>query len=446
MKLALVALALCACREQPDPQPTIAVASYATVSTRKLDMLFQIDGTNGGELWQFGLRASFQRLIDGLSTLDGGLPDLHIGVVSSDLGTSATMGDPAPDVGSIGQGGCGGRGHDGALLTTGAPVQGTYLIDEDEGGLRRKNYTGTLADVFGQMVAPGFGDCGFEQPLAATMRAFTNDANVGFSRPDANLLVVIATDEDDCSVRDPAFFGPESGELGPLQSYRCTRFGLVCDEPLNTTGAKTNCIAREDSQYIESIAPFVERMKAVRGDPARVAVAAIAGPPVLASESSDLLSTPRGIDVELRTPPVGSDPILALGHSCMTEDAGGIHVADPGVRIAQAIDALAPNSTFDSVCTGNFDPIVDHIAQLTRSLYGITCLDPARVGAVPECNVTLESADGEAPLSLCPAAQDCFEIVEDTAACGDRPRLVVHVAAPVADQFVRARCVIANDR
>jgi hypothetical protein len=40
---------------------------------------------------------------------------------------------------------------------------------------------------------------------------------------------VIIADEDDCSVRDPALLGPDSQQLGPLQSFRCTQFGVVCD-------------------------------------------------------------------------------------------------------------------------------------------------------------------------------------------------------------------------
>ncbi len=426
------------------PDPTIEVASYAAAPSRQLDILFQIDGTNGGELWQLGLAASFQRLVDSLSTLDGGLPDLHIGIVSSDLGTSGTMGDPAPAIGSVGQGGCAGRGDDGALLViNNAPVMGTFLIDEDDGGLRRRNYTGSIAEAFRQMVLLGAGDCGFEQPLAATMRAFTNDANVGFSRPDANLLVVIATDEDDCSIRDPAIVGPESASLGPQESFRCTRFGLVCDEPLDSPGMKTNCRAREDSPYIEGVAAFVDRMKTLRGDHARVAVAAIAGPPITGPHPFDAHPIPRGIEIALRTP-TGDDPHLALEHGCRREGQTGTNVADPAVRIAQAVDELAPNSSFDSVCTNDFDAIVDNIARTTRGLYGITCLDSSRVGAAPACSVIVESPDGETPLSLCPAAGDCFEIVEDTAVCGDRPRLVVHLAAPAADQFVRARCVLTD--
>lgn len=426
--VAVVAIVASACRTDPPSPSTIEVARYTAVPSRQLDILLQIDNSAGTLDLQSSFAAAFGELIDGLSIVDGGLPDLHVGVTTSDLGTSGSIEDPAPPIGSIGQGGCAERGDDGALSANGAPVDDAYLVDEDDGGLRRRNYTGTLVDTVTRMVERASGGCGFEQPLAATMRAFTNNANVGFSRPDANLLVVILADEDDCSVRSPAFFGPESAVLGPLDSFRCTRFGVACDQPIDEPGEKTRCHANGETPYIEGVSPFVDAMRAVRSDPARVAVAAIVGPPE--------------VSVELRAAPGGGATEPALAHSCAWSTATGAKVADPAVRIAAAIDALGPNSTLESVCAPNLGPAVANIARTTRGLYGITCLDPALVGDVPACSVTVEGLAGETPLSLCPAAGDCFEIVDDPAACGDRPRLVVHLASPAADHYVRARCVV----
>jgi len=429
-RAALVAIVAIACRTDPTPQSTIEVASYAAVPSRQLDILLQIDNSNNTLDLQSSFAAAIAELIDGLSTIDGGLPDLHVGVTSSDLGTSGSIDEPAAPIGAVGQGGCGARGDDGALSANGAPVDDAYLVDEDDGGLRRRNYTGALVDTVAQMVRRGSGGCGFEQPLAATMRVFTNNANEGFSRPAANLLVVILADEDDCSVKSPVFFGPESAVLGPVASFRCTRFGVECDQPIDEPGEKTNCHANGETPYIEGITPFVDAMRSVRSDSSRVAVAAIVGPPE--------------VSVELRAPPGGTTAEPALAHSCAWSMAAGTAVADPAVRIAAAVDALGPNSTLESVCTSDLGPAVANIARMMRGLYGVTCLDPARVGDVPACSVTVEGLAGETPLSLCPAAGDCFEIVEDVAVCGERPRLVVHLASPMADQFVRARCVVAD--
>ncbi|MGE0403799.1 MAG: hypothetical protein AB7T06_44235 [Kofleriaceae bacterium] len=128
------------------------------------------------------------------------------------------------------------------------------------------------------MVRVGSGGCGYEQPLAATKRALAHAANTGFVRNEALLLVVMLMDEDDCSVREISFFGPTSNDLVPLSSFRCTRMGVECDEPIDEVGEETSCRPRS-TPYLDNVSSFVEAMRIVRGDPARVAVAAIAGPP-----------------------------------------------------------------------------------------------------------------------------------------------------------------------
>jgi hypothetical protein len=57
-----------------------------------------------------------------------------------------------------------------------------------------------------------------------------NPANAGFLRPGATLGVIFLTDEDDCSVRSPTLFSPANAVLGPLESFRCTRFGVTCED------------------------------------------------------------------------------------------------------------------------------------------------------------------------------------------------------------------------
>lgn len=419
-------IALSACREPSDPGPAVEVGYYAAAPSTKLDVLFQIDNSASVDHLHASLAASLPPLLAHIDHLD-----LHIGVITSDMGTSGSIGDPASPIGSVGQGGCADRGDDGALQTSGAAVNDLYIVDEDDGlGGRRRNYNGELASVLGQMVRLGSGGCGFEQPLAATRRALVSDANTGFARNDANLLVVMLMDEDDCSVVDPQIFGPASATLGPLQSFRCTRFGVECDQSLDDVGSKTGCRASA-SPYIEDVGTFVDALRVVRGHPARVGVAAIAGPPDVAVE---LRASPGG----------GGSQDLALAHACRWDDGLGGNVADPAVRVAAVIEQLAPNSAFSSVCSEDFSTQVADIARVADGLYGITCLDPALFGPEPQCSVVLESLDGSTPLSLCPAPGDCIEIVGDPDACGDRPRLVVNIAAPRADQFVRAHCRLAG--
>ena len=64
------------------------VTALKAVPDRDLDILFVVDNSPSMIEEQQALATSFPRMIDALATLDDGLPNLHIGVVTSDLGTS----------------------------------------------------------------------------------------------------------------------------------------------------------------------------------------------------------------------------------------------------------------------------------------------------------------------------------------------------------------------
>ena len=212
-------------------------------------------------LSQQSLAANFPRMIDELSTLDGGLPNLHIGIVTSDLGTSGSHTDPAPTI--PGGAGCAGEGDAGNLVAI-AGATDPFLSDiEDANGGRDRNYTGELRDAFGSAALVGDQGCGFEQHLGAMRCALdANPNNAGFLRPTANLAVVILADEDDCSVGDSVFFAADTSLFGPLQSFRCFRFGVQCDPDDPTTpGAKSGCRPREDSLYIDPVQPFEDALQ-----------------------------------------------------------------------------------------------------------------------------------------------------------------------------------------
>ena len=122
-----------------------------------------------------------------------------------------------------------------------------------------------MRDTFAANATVGDHGCGYEQHLASMRRALANPANGDFIRPTANLAVVIVADEDDCSMTHAALLADDNitnGPLGDPASFRCTRFGLTCDnggvttDDMNAVGAKSGCHARTDSPYVEDVAPF----------------------------------------------------------------------------------------------------------------------------------------------------------------------------------------------
>jgi hypothetical protein len=337
---------------------SIREAAYVpNAPPRQLDVLMVIDDSVAVTgPWQFSNAVGV--LVDALAAVDGGLPDLHVGVTTTDLGTSGSLdpSNPGPAIGQVGNGGCSGQGRDGQLLTSGAAVNGSFLIDESAGPKRRvRNYTGTLADTLRTMVRVGSGGCGFEQPLQAVRRALSPDRNIGFRRANAALAILIVADEDDCSFTDARLVDPAATELGPLQSYRCTQFGITCNEDITVVGPKSDCRPSTDTRYVE--------------DPATTQSFLAPFPNITVGM---LIGTPEPVAIHLRAPPGGGQPILALANSCRVPD--GLPAA-PGVRLAAFADTFGSRGVVDTVCASDVSQEVGRLAAAIQRSLGTICLD-----------------------------------------------------------------------
>jgi hypothetical protein len=335
------------------------------VPVRKVDMLFVVDDSPETRLMQDNLVRNFPvfmtRLMD-----PPGLPDLHIAVISTDMGA----GD-----GSIG--GCDAYGGKngifqfqarGACTTSGLAPGATFIADDGT----NRNYTGSLSDVFGCIAALGESGCGFEHQLAAITRALGADGspapaeNQGFLRPDAFLMILVLTNEDDCSAPAGSNFYDTSmnttlgSYLGPPLNFRCNEFGHLCNgmKPprLAPNGDVTasvtldGCVSAEDSGLLTPVATIVSQLRALKPFPDQQIVAtAIAGP-----------TTPY--QVTWRHPLVNdTGPWPGIEHSCAASDG---HVADPAIRIADFVHRFGDNGLLLSACSDNWGPSLDRTASL----------------------------------------------------------------------------------
>ncbi len=424
------------------------VTALRSVQNRNLDILFVIDDSASTADKQQSFANAFPRMMDVLSQLDGGLPNLHIGVVTTDMGTSSQRDAvPGPAIGSVGQGGCGGLGKDGVLQKT-TDMTAAFLADvEGPGGTRVRNYTGALRDTFGTLAKVGASGCGFEQPLAAMKRALGNPANAGFLRTNANLAVVFLADEDDCSASSTQLFGPDSAALGPLDSFRCFRHGVRCSPDEISIGPKHDCMAADDSTVVDDLHPFVDALLAAKSDARMLMTAAIVG-------------DPSPVAVELRQPPGGGAPTPALAHSCSYAGSSGIEVADPAVRLAGFLQFFDGRATLASVCSADLSDPLHAIGASAKRLMGDPCLDSTQLadtsveldGVQPSCEVVdiRDSAPHAASvLPLCSSGDpDCYAIVADLAACpssDDHLRVRISRTTAVADDsWTYVRCQLAN--
>jgi len=229
MRLVIVlALVILGCADEVDPiepQVTSGVLRKELPMSvnRQLDLVFVIESSPAMAPHRDRLRAQYRRFIDVLRTLEGGLPDLRIAVVTPDLGTrSASATIP----------GCSQAGDD-------AIFRGVLRDEWGADGVRVRNYQGDLADAFVALADAGSDGCAVPQPLEAARRALAaQPANAGFLREQAYLGVIFIGASDDCSftdatfldgATDPARCSERARELVPVADYEATFKGLVGD-------------------------------------------------------------------------------------------------------------------------------------------------------------------------------------------------------------------------
>jgi hypothetical protein len=393
---ALLLLALASCTHD------LAIFDRTEVKpARDLDLLFVLDDSSDRPSYDL-LASQLDVLRARLEEVDGQLPSLHVGVVTTDLGTRGSRDSIAgPPVGT-----CRGDGNAARLVTFDAELAGDFLEDlRGGGGERLRNYEpGQLVRELARLTNPDGArtGCEFEQPLEAMRRALDPFTNPGFVRPGAMLSVVFLTGEDDCSFARGALLDPLDGSLGPLSSFRCTEQGVICEpDDLRRPGTRSNCRPRDGSPFMVDVAEYETFLTQLKPDPADVVVSAVAGP-----------RTPFEVrDLGL--------PVLAP--SCQ----GPAGNATPAVRLGALVDrfggALVDACTQDSA----YQQLTAPILRAQRS-----CLPNLRRADGEDCLV-IERAAGQREVEL-PRCADgnpspCWYVVEDTAGCPDGEHLGVAI-------------------
>lgn len=307
-----------------------------------VDILFVIDNSGGMEQEQAALSLALPTFLTTLENAAGVRPSLHIGIVSTDVGTGPfpiNFCEPGGDDGvlqSMAQaGGC-------------TPPSGRFIIDEIDDPGRVINYpAGQLSETFSCIAQLGIDGCGFEQPLESMRRALDGSRaqNAGFVRDGALLAIVFLTDEDDCSASDTMLFDTAQteidSELGPLSSYRCFEFGVACEPDSRTAlGPRADCVSRADSLLVFDVSVYIDFLRS-RKPVERLVVSGIIGP-----------ATPVSVEA------VGGNP--EVEPSCTS--ASG--VADPGIRLQALLDAFPGRSTSHRICVDDLSSELSQIAAL----------------------------------------------------------------------------------
>ena len=389
-----------------------AMLDLAPPAPAEIDLLFVIDSSAAMADEQHQLIASAGELFTALEGLPTGLPDLHVGVISTDVG----LGDAAADLpGSQ----CRATGDDGRLhgaATCG--VAAGFLTDApDPDGDRRRNYQGSLTAAFACLADVGTGGCTYAQPLTAIERAVTLDRarprDQRFLRDDALLVVVLVTDDDDCSVVSAGLFADPDGTivspLGPLTDFRCFEFGVECDDRNpRAPGAKQGCRPRDDARYLRRVDDVVHALQDGRPDPSRVLIGGLFGAPgpVTVTSGDRSPQWPQGVP--------------SLAPTC-----GPMAPAAPAIRLHAFARGFAARHLAPASCSVDLPARLRHIgAAALDVLGGGRCLigQPAR----PLTCEALAVAPGGGRLEL-PVCDGpgCVRIVDDPACTFTEHQLAV---------------------
>jgi hypothetical protein len=403
------------------------VAEIAVTNVDKIDLLFMVDNSQSMEQEQDALRDQFPRLINILTSGDKNADgaqdfppakDLHLGVVSSDLGLPGLEGVVEN---------CNGLGDEGRLLNTANTELAAMNLCSATTynppflAYNRENMddAARLANDFSCIATLGITGCGFEQQLESTLKAVwpgadesvtfvTDTAGFGmfgmggpgfpngeFIRNNPNegpslIALVLVTDEEDCSSRRMDHFVPGASPNG--LNTRCYFEGL--------RGAESNLF---------QVNRYIDLFKLLRpGQENLVIFAGIVGVPqrlttedVLANYNFDepgqseaymdmLLGAEEMIEMvnDMGTPDVPEDD--GIRPSC---DRGPMARAYPPRRIVEVAKGFGANGVIASICQEDFTPAINAIIDVIAKQLGTVCLPRPLVrnsDGLVGCNVVWE--------------------------------------------------------
>ncbi|MCB9558372.1 MAG: hypothetical protein H6707_19815 [Deltaproteobacteria bacterium] len=328
-----------------DASVTDGLIADATVAPpiAAIDLLVLIDNSYTMERAQTTLRDNIGKLVDALAP-GGTLPDLHIGVISTDLGVpyqveSCQNSDGGELQSKPRLAGC--KGPSDAFISHSA--NGVVNVDGVTNPLT------AVRDALSCISALGTTGCGFEMHLQAIAQALSSQVNPGFRRSGAVLGILILSDEDDCSAKDMKIFDPAASqtEWGPLTSFRCFEYGIKCDiDDRTAMGPRKSCKPRAADDPKNHLHPVENYVKLVQGigGPGRTVVSVISGPTHL-------------VQVNL----IESMPQLAA--SCSGPNGSAV----PAIRLEAFAKGFGADGFFANFCNADWSPALTQFASALRS-------------------------------------------------------------------------------
>ncbi len=375
--------------EAPKPLPEKQSEVLKEVNPiRDLDILFMIDDSGSMKQEQENLQKNFPKFIKILQDIKGGLPNVHIGVISSNVGAGNIL--------IPGNSACsfpgGDRGQFKPPADSGLEDGNKFIISNNNGTQDNIVGAGTIADTFTKMANLGVNGCGYEHQLQSIRLALYENVtptNAKFLRPNAYLAIIMITDEDDCSGPPETNFYVDGAYPTSEQqaSLRCALVGHRCNgafpkpEPFQTP--LSNCVADEagGGKLIPVSEIVNDILKLKPANPDRILVSAIMGWP----------KDPTSTNYAISKDPTKMPSLLDLEPACSSANGS----AAPGLRLNQFVKAFG--GTVESICQDDFGPALEKIAAVIGAKLTPGCipellldsdLDGKNSAFVPECQVS----------------------------------------------------------
>jgi hypothetical protein len=314
--------------------------AFRSTPTANVDLLLVVANTDGMAAPQQRLAAAFGDLVDELSSRIGPDLDLHVGVISTDLGagpydvpTCVSGGDFAKLQSAPREPGC--QPPDDPYLSYSA---GRSNVPGEEAELEK------VTSAFSCIARLGTSGCRFVQPLEAARRALEPGHNPGFLRDDSMLAIVILTRQDDCSAANTALYDPSPAAtetLGPLSTFRCFQIGVSCDvDDPSQPGLREQCEPSMGSSWLETVYDYYVYFHGLR-PPGQVLLLVLGGP-----------EAPVEVEVALE------QERMMLQPSCET----GSTSATPAIRLSSLAARGGTQWQLASICDPDYAELFTELA------------------------------------------------------------------------------------
>lgn len=354
-------------------EPVMVGENKEALEVNKVDILFVVDDSASME----GVQAKLPELLE--SFIAGSdepgeerpeLTDIHLATVSTNMGIGDTEGN-------FGIEQCNGLGNDGVFIGL-SSADLAQCNPDMTGFIEYEDGVGEITTEVAAACLPtaGTDGCGFEHPLEAMLKALWPSSkpgveflegeghgdgdNGGFLREDSLLVVVIVSDEDDCSAQDLSIFVPAA----------------------HPEGLNTRCV--NDPNALFDVGRYVQGLKDLREGDDPILFVTIAGVPAdLAEAQGDVdLNDTEAVDAyydeildddamqitidDRDTPAVLEDD--GIVPSCEKPREPGSDfagLARPPRRLVQVAKAFGSAGVIGSVCADDFGSTIGGVIRAT---------------------------------------------------------------------------------